>query len=141
MKWVLRIVAILVALPLLGAVVLLAMGQRSGAGRMQTSVQIQASPERIWPWLEDAGRLKQWVSWLVDVRQANSAPGPGVERVWVMRDENNGGELIEIHSVWTAYAPPERAGSATARYSLFPWPGTSRWSFNPGAKLFGGHGV
>jgi hypothetical protein len=44
MKWVLRIVAILVALPPLGAAVLLAMGHRGGAGHMHASTEIQAPP-------------------------------------------------------------------------------------------------
>jgi carbon monoxide dehydrogenase subunit G len=107
MKWALRIVAILVALPLLGAAVLLAIGQRSGAGHTHASIEIQAPPERIWPWLDEGGRLKQWVSWLVEVREDSNAPHvAGAQRVWVMRDENNGGELMEIHLTYTQYAPP-----------------------------------
>jgi uncharacterized protein YndB with AHSA1/START domain len=108
-KWVLRIIAILVALPLLGAVVLLAMGQRSSAGHSYAATEIQAPPERIWPWLEEPGKLKQWVSWLVEVREASGgSPGVGAQRVWVMRDENNGGALMEIPFTWTEYAPPTR---------------------------------
>ncbi len=107
MKWVLRIVAILVALPLMGAVVLLAMGQRSGAGRSHASIEIQAPPEHIWPWLEDSARLKQWVSWLVEVRDGpHAATGAGAQRVFVMRDENNGGALMEIPFTISDYAPP-----------------------------------
>jgi carbon monoxide dehydrogenase subunit G len=120
MKWVIRIVAILVALPLVGAAVLLAMGQRGGAGQMHVSTEIQASPDRIWPWIQESGRLKQWVSWLVDVRDvSNSFDGVGAQRVWVMRDENNGGELMEIHVTCTDYAPPERVGVRTSTSGVF----------------------
>jgi carbon monoxide dehydrogenase subunit G len=120
MKCVLRIVAILVALLLLGAVVLLAMGQRGGAGRLHDSVEIQAPPERIWPWLEESGRVKQWVSWLVDIREGpNGFQGVGAQRVWVMRDENNGGALMEIQVTCTEYAPPARVGVRTSTAGVF----------------------
>jgi uncharacterized protein YndB with AHSA1/START domain len=120
MKCVLRVVAILVALPLLGAAVLLLMGHRSGAGHSHASIEIQASPERIWPWLEDSGRLKQWVSWLVDVRESpHGSQGVGGQRVWVMRDENNGGALMEIPFTYTEYAPPARMTARTYTAGLF----------------------
>lgn len=130
MKWALRIVAIVVALPLLGAVVLLAMGQRSGAGRSHASIEVQAPPEQIWPFLEDPGRLKRWVSWLVEVRETpGTAPAVGVQRTWVMRDENNGGQLMELPFTFTEYAPPSRmtvsctvagAFSGQQKYRLTP---------------------
>ncbi len=120
MKWVLRIVAILVALPLMGVVVLLAMGQRSGAGHMHVSTEIQAPPEHIWPWLQEGGRLKQWVSWLVDIREGpNGFDRVGAQRVWVMRDENNGGALMEIQVTCTEYAPPARMGVRTSTAGVF----------------------
>ena len=120
MKWVWRILAILVALPLAGAVVLLAMGQRSGAGHSHASVEIHAAPERIWPWLEESGRLKQWVSWLVEVRETpGSTQGAGSRRVWVMRDQNNGGALMEIPFTFTEYAPPARLTAHSGMAGLF----------------------
>jgi len=120
MKWVLRIVGILVALPLLGAVVLLAMGQRSSAGHTHASIEIQAPPDRIWPWLEDSARLKQWISWLVDVRNgAKNGTGVGAQRVFVMRDENNGGALMEIEFTWTEYAPPTTLVARSTTAGIF----------------------
>jgi uncharacterized protein YndB with AHSA1/START domain len=107
-KWILRILAVLVALPLLAAAVLLAIGQRSNAGHSHASVEIHAAPERIFPWLEDSARLKQWVSWLVEVRDDPASHGPGSRRVFVMRDENNGGALMEIPFTFTEYTPPLR---------------------------------
>jgi len=107
MKWVIRIGATLIGLLLVGAVVLLAMGQRSRAGYMHSSIEIQAAPDRIWPWLEDPARLKQWLSWLVEVR-GNDPAGVGAQRVWVMRDPNNGDAAMEIHNVYTEYTRPTR---------------------------------
>ena len=107
MKWIWRVLAVLVALPLLCAGVMWAMGLRSNAGRTHASIEIHAAPDRIWPWLDRSDRLKQWVSWLVDVREdPHAAQGVGVHRTWVMRDENNGGELMEIPFTYTEFAPP-----------------------------------
>ena len=130
MKWIVRIAAVLIGILVLGTAVLLAMGQRSSAGQSHASVEIQAAPEQVWPWLEDTGRLKQWVSWLVEVRdQPGSTPGVGTRRVWVMRDENNGGQLMELPFTYTEYAPPSRmtvsctvagAFSGRQKYHLTP---------------------
>jgi len=120
MKWVLRIVAVVVAIPLVGAAVLLAMGQRSGAGRIGASTEVQAAPEQIWPWFDESAKLKQWVSWLVDVREGgNPVSGLGAKRVWVMRDENNGGMLMEIEAMYTEYTPPVRLAVHTRTADMF----------------------
>jgi hypothetical protein len=108
MKWIWRIVAVLVALPLLCAGVLLAMGMRGSAGRTHASIEIRGGPDRIWPWLDQSDKLKQWVSWLVDVREDPNSHAVNGKRVWVMRDENNGGELMEIPFTFTEYAPPSK---------------------------------
>jgi uncharacterized protein YndB with AHSA1/START domain len=81
-------------------VVLFAMSQRANAGKMHTSVELNAPPERVWPWVTEPGKLTEWVSWLVEVR------GDRANCVWVMRDENNGGKLMEIHSAVVEDAPP-----------------------------------
>ncbi len=100
MKWVIRIVGGLVGVLLLGVVVLFAMGHRANAGRMNNSVEVNAPAERVWPWITEPEKLEQWVSWLVEVR------GERHNCVWVMRDENNGGQLMEIHSTVIEDVPP-----------------------------------
>ena len=115
MKWLFRIVGGLVALLTVATLVLLALGQRNGAGDIRVSTDINASPERIWPWLDDGEHAKQWVTWLVEVRSDPAAKQKpvGAKEVWVMRDENNGGpkdrnyrDLHRIYSVLAAECAP-----------------------------------
>ncbi len=110
MKWLKRIAIVLAVLLVVPTAVLLVMGRRANAGISQVSVEIHASPDQLWTWLDDAGRLKQWVSWLVDVKYPDpqKATGVGASRILVMRDENNGGMLMQIVGKCTEYAPPSR---------------------------------
>jgi uncharacterized protein YndB with AHSA1/START domain len=106
LKWIGIVLAALVILPM---ITLFILGHRSGAGQSHTSIEINASPEQIWPWLEDGDKLKQWVSWTQEVRVADPQKrGVGARRVLVMKDENSGGMLISINSECTVYSPPTR---------------------------------
>jgi uncharacterized protein YndB with AHSA1/START domain len=102
MKWMIRIVGTLVGVLVLGAVVLLAMGQRSTAGQSRASAELNAPRERVWEWINNGNKVKQWVSWTVDVRDE------GEKRTMVMRDENNGGKLMDIYCTVAASTPPSR---------------------------------
>lgn len=109
MKWLKWIGIVLTSVIVLPALTLFAMGHRSNAGRVRASVEIAASPGQVWVWLDDSARLKQWVSWLVEVRE----PQPphhavGSPTTWVMKDENNGGAMMAIDAKYVEYAPPSR---------------------------------
>jgi uncharacterized protein YndB with AHSA1/START domain len=120
MKWILRIGGGLLGVILLAVIVLLVMGSRSTAGSVQTSVEINASPEQVWPWLHEHDKVKQWVSWLVEVRPVGPVTSPvGSKEVWVMRDENNGGKLMEITGTCTEYVPHTRLGVAVSTPGMF----------------------
>jgi hypothetical protein len=106
MKWVLRIVGGFLLVLVLGVAALAVVSHRAGAGRMHTSAELIGSPEQIWPWLNEGEKLKQWVSWLVEVRGWDNGGAVGAKRVWVMKDENNGGMLMEINGVCSAYSRP-----------------------------------
>ncbi len=108
MKWVLRIAGGFLVVLVLATAVLFLLGHRADAGRMHTSAELSGSPDQIWPWLNDGEKLKQWVSWLVEVRGSESGSGVGARRVWVMKDANNGGMLLEIERVCSQYTPPTR---------------------------------
>jgi uncharacterized protein YndB with AHSA1/START domain len=110
MKWVKRIAIVLAVLLIVPTVVLLAMGHRTNAGLAQTSIEINASPEQLWAWLDDGDKLKQWVSWLVDVKYPDpqKTHGLGASHIWILKDENNGGMLMQIVGKCTEYAPPAR---------------------------------
>jgi uncharacterized protein YndB with AHSA1/START domain len=94
MKWILRILAGLLAIIVIGVLGLLAWGQRKDAGAFSGSIEINRSPEQVWPWLKEPEKLKAWVGWLVEVRP--DADGRG--RIWVMEDRNNNNTLMEIQS-------------------------------------------
>ncbi len=68
-KWIGVVLAALIVIPL---GVLLILGHRANAGRTHVSVEIAGSPEQVWVWLDEGARLKQWVSWLVEVREPPS---------------------------------------------------------------------
>ena len=50
LKWIGIILAVLLILPVL---TLLVLGQRKDAGHVHHSIEIAASPQQIWPWLEE----------------------------------------------------------------------------------------
>ncbi len=108
MKWILRIAGGFTALLLIAVALLFALGHRADAGRVHVSTEINASAEQLWPWLNDTDKLKQWITWLVDIRQDQSPTGVGTKQVWVMRDANNGGQLMEMEGTFTEYQPPSR---------------------------------
>jgi uncharacterized protein YndB with AHSA1/START domain len=125
MKWVLRIVGGIAAILLLAVGVLFAMGFRSDVGRIHASTEISASREQVWAWINDPDKMKQWISWLVEVRTDPSHPeGVGAKRVLVMKDENNGGQLMEIQSTCREYNPPERISAQLSVAGAFDGDGT-----------------
>jgi uncharacterized protein YndB with AHSA1/START domain len=104
LKWIGIVVAALIVLPF---VTLLILSQRANAGASHTEIEIAAAPEAVWPWLDEGARLKQWVSWLVEVREPQPVHhGVGAPMTWVMKDENNGGALMPMAGKFTEYNPP-----------------------------------
>jgi len=108
MKWVLRIGGVFVALLIIAVAVLFALGHRATAGHIHVSAELNASPEQLWPWLNESDKVKQWISWLVEVRQDQPTTGTGTKQIWVMHDSNNGGKPMEIEGIYTEYLPPTR---------------------------------
>ena len=107
MKWLKWIGIVLAVILILPVVTLFALGLRKDAGHLHGSIEIAASPQQLWPWLEDGDKLKQWVGWLVDVQVPDpSLHGVGASHVWVMKDENNGGAMMRIVAKTRKYAPP-----------------------------------
>ena len=115
MKWVkigLGVVAALIVLPVLALGIA---NLNPDSNRLNASVVIHQKPAAIWPWLHEPAKLKQWVSWMVEVRQeGTNGLEPGHSAVWVMEDRNNGNARIEIKSVVESVEPMRRF---TARLS------------------------
>jgi Polyketide cyclase / dehydrase and lipid transport len=107
-----RICRALFWLLIVAIVVLIAEGYRKDAGVVHVTLEINATPERIWPWLDEGDRAKQWVHGLVEVRGASSPSANPVGRseVWVLRDDSNGGKLMEVTGTCTEYNKPSRLG-------------------------------
>ncbi len=111
MKWLKWIFIVPAALLAFVFVVLLILGALPGNGQMHVSTEIAASPQQVWPWIDNGDKLKQWVSWLVDVKQAQPR-APGSTQTWVMKDENNGGMLMTLNGRCTEYVPDSRLAVA-----------------------------
>jgi uncharacterized protein YndB with AHSA1/START domain len=121
MKWILWIGGGLIGVIALACVVLLILGHRANAGRTTVSADINAPPAQVWQWLDEPGKLKQWISWVVEVRTPNgsAASGVGAKRIIVMKDENNGGMPMEVDGVYTRYQPPTEMDLAMSTPGAF----------------------
>lgn len=89
--WLTRGSFALLGLLAVAVAVLMAMGKRSGAGEMNGSIEIARPVPVVKAWLTEPDRLKQWVSWLVEVRKVSPT-----REVWVMEDRNNGNQKMEM---------------------------------------------
>jgi carbon monoxide dehydrogenase subunit G len=121
MKWVSRIAGGLAAVLLLCVLVLLALGRRSGAGREDAAIEIAAAPAQVWQWIDDPAKLKQWVSWVVEIKTAESKrlSGPSAKYAIVMRDPNEGNALITINAVCMKAEPPVYKDTALSTPGAF----------------------
>jgi hypothetical protein len=110
MNTIWRICRALIAFLFVAILVLFAEGYRKNAGAVQVSAEVGTTPERLWPWLDEGERAKQWVYGLAEVHRAPSptANPVGTTEVWVMRDDHAGGKLIEITGTCTEYTKPSR---------------------------------
>src|SRR5262249_44395710 len=101
-----RVLGALIALLLVCAAVLLAMGASKDANRMTSSLVIHRKPEAVWPWLYKPEKVKQWVTWLIEIREEGEGePALGQKAVWVMEDRNNGNQRMEITGTVKAVEP------------------------------------
>ena len=86
--------------------VLLIMSHREDAGVMASTIEIDRPPEHVWAWLEEKDKVKQWVSWTVDV-QVEGPNGVGGKRQTSMKDPNMNGEIVVVDSVIREYQRPK----------------------------------
>ncbi len=118
-------------------IALFIIGRRADAGVIRASAQIRRPPDAVWPWLCEPDKLKTWVGWLVEVREAEPhTVGIGNRRVWVMEDRNNGNQKMEVAGVVEQWDPPRHLtvglnapGSFSGRqmYSLTDLGGVTRF--------------
>jgi uncharacterized protein YndB with AHSA1/START domain len=97
MKWLKISIASLLGLILLTTAAMAIANMGADSNRIVSSMVFQAKPAAIWPWLYEPDKVKQWVSWLVEIRESGSGePVPGGQAVWVMEDRNNNNMRMEI---------------------------------------------
>lgn len=106
MKWILIVLGTLVGLLVVCAAVLLAVGAGKDSNRMTSSLVIHQKPETVWPWLYKPDKVKQWVTWLIDIREEGEGePVVGGKAVWTLEDRNNGNMRMEITGTVKAVEP------------------------------------
>jgi uncharacterized protein YndB with AHSA1/START domain len=66
------------------------------------SRHIAATPDRVWPFVDDVG---SWARWFTEAESARVIDGVGLGRRQVMHGHARG-KATEIESVVTAYEPP-----------------------------------
>lgn len=109
MKWIVRALLAVVVLFLLAVTGLFVASQQEGAASMSAKVTINRPAAEVWPWLVEGEKLKQWVSWLVDVKdEGGPFAAVGARQVWTMEDRNNNNQLMRIAGVAETMEPPTR---------------------------------
>ena len=97
MKWILYVLAGLLALILLAVVILLAVGGGRGEGRFVKTIEIAQPANVVFQWITEPPRLKSWIGWLVDIRMLTPDIGRvGSRHVFVMEDRNNSNQRMDI---------------------------------------------
>lgn len=120
MRWVIRILMVVAALILLAVVGLAAAGMRPGAGQMTGSIEIARPPQVVWSWVTEPAKVKQWVSWLVEIEPMDGGlMAPGQRQVWIMEDQNNGGMRMRIVNQVVEAKPAEYLRIETASDGAF----------------------
>jgi carbon monoxide dehydrogenase subunit G len=113
MKWLLYVVAGLVAVVVLAVVVLLVL--QKGESRLVATIDVARPPEVVFAWVTEPERVKRWIGWLKEIRNVTPEQGAvGARQVWVMEDRNNNNQLMEIDTEFVGYQPPT---ALTARVS------------------------
>ena len=68
--WIKRILLSITALLVLSTAVLVFLSSRPGADEMRGSVEINKPPAEVWAFLEEPEKVKIWVGWLKEIREA-----------------------------------------------------------------------
>jgi uncharacterized protein YndB with AHSA1/START domain len=106
MRWIKIVLGSVFGLIILATAALAIAGMGADANRMVGSVVIRQKPAAIWPWLHQADKVKQWVSWMVEIQDDGSGePRPGKKVVWVMEDRNNNNARMRINTVVDSVEP------------------------------------
>jgi uncharacterized protein YndB with AHSA1/START domain len=111
MRWVIRILGTLVVLLAVTLLGLFIASNRRDAGRMRGNIEIERSPEQVWVWMTEPGKLTQWVGWLSEVKPDSTTPAQGIghREVWIM-DDPRMKEKLPVPGTITVWEPPNQMG-------------------------------
>ena len=101
--------------------------KRPDAGIVTASAELQVPPATVMPWLTEPEKLKQWVTFLTEVRGDTSEVAVGTRQLWLMDDGKSG--VLTMSTEVTMYAPPD-----SMRRSLVV-PGLVEGAVHDGASL------
>ncbi len=125
MRWLATIGRALLGLVLVSLLVLVLLGYREGARRIQGTTEIARPPAEVWPWIVGEDHVKQWVSWLTEVHDLTPGQeGVGARRRWVMIDPTMNNQRVEIDAEYTAFDPPRVSAMRLDSPGMFTGTGT-----------------
>lgn len=108
---IIRIAGTLLALLVVCVLGLWIASNRRDAGRMRGSIDIERSPEEVFAWMVEPGKLTQWVGWLSEVRPDSTSPREGIghKETWVMDDPRMKQKML-VPGTITLWEPPNQMG-------------------------------
>ena len=111
MKWIVRILGVLVAVVVVCVLGLWIASNRRDAGRMRGNIEIERSPEDVWAWMTEGDKLTQWVGWLAEVQPDSTTPAEGIghRETWIM-DDPRMKEKLRVPGTITLWEPPSQMG-------------------------------
>ena len=130
MKTMLFVLAIVVVLFVAVLVGLYIAGRRGNGVTHQTSIEIAAPAERVWPWLVDAERVKEWVGGLKTIESLT--PDKGLEAG--ARDRlvvEVGGQQHELFSEVTRVEPGRVVEQRLWQGGAMAWHELARFTIEP----------
>ena len=73
--------------------------------KIETSIEIERSPEDVWPWVTETEKMKQWQKGLLEVTPLNDVEGVGARARLKIKE---GHRVCEYEDEVTVWEPPER---------------------------------
>jgi uncharacterized protein YndB with AHSA1/START domain len=150
MKWIFRILGVLLALFVLAVAGLWLAGLRPGHGHVLTEITIDRPAAQVFRWLAEDERVKKWIGGLEEIKQVSSpADGGEVGRKFRIV-ETYKDDRVEMEMIVTRYekdralsilvkslGDPANGFMETADYTLTEQDGKTRLQFDTTANYFG----
>jgi carbon monoxide dehydrogenase subunit G len=148
MKWVVRLIGGVVGFALILVMGLWLVGLRPGHGHNEVSVQIARPAEKVWPWLTEDAKLKQWIHGLTEIRSVTpevQGVGERLRVVMVLGNERTEAEMrmteFEKHRkmgfAMESVGDPSNGFRSTVLYTIEESGGMTRVTLKEDSTYFG----